>query len=367
MRPAPKRTLRRLPQLEPRKDALEKCVYCPKLCRSACPVSNAEPTETLTPWGKMSLAYFLATESVEMAPAFAKPAWACTGCGACKAQCDHENDVSATLLAARAGLRQAGVAPPEATTALARFEEHARELEAATARIAPRRSSRNKLLLGCGYARSLPDESADAIRVAEALLGPVELLDLCCGLPLLEAGDVTGFVRQREEIRRAVSGADRVVVLDPGCGGALRRGHAHAGEPLPVKVELLVEVAHASLPHFDRAPGPARAVRYHDPCKLGRGLGIYEEPRALLTRVLGVAPLEFPYARGGGACAGGGGLLPQTMPEVARGIASRRVDEHARAGGGEVVTACSSSLRMLRNAGAEASDLVTWLARGLGA
>lgn len=367
MRSASPRTLRRLPQLEPRKDALEKCVYCPKLCRSACPVSNAEPTETLTPWGKMSLAYFAATESVEMAPAFARPAWACTGCGACKSQCDHENDVAGTLLAARAGFRQAGVAPPEATSAIARFEEAARELQTATERIAPRRESRNKLLLGCGYARRLPDESAAALRVAEALLGPVELVDLCCGQPLLEAGDLTGFVRQREEIRRAVSGADRVVVLDPGCGGALRRGHTHAGEPLPVKVELLVEVAHASLPRFERAPGPLPKVRYHDPCKLGRGLGIYEEPRALLTRVLGAPPLEFPYARSGAACAGGGGLLPQTMPDIAREVASRRVEEHSRAGGGEVVTACSSSLRMLRRSGADASDLVTWLARGLGA
>ena len=54
------RPLRRLPTLGARKDTLEKCVFCPKLCRSACPVSNAEPRETLTPWGKMSTAYFAA-------------------------------------------------------------------------------------------------------------------------------------------------------------------------------------------------------------------------------------------------------------------------------------------------------------------
>ena len=51
------RPMRALPVLEPRRDALEKCVFCPKLCRSACPVSNAEPRETITPWGKMSMAW----------------------------------------------------------------------------------------------------------------------------------------------------------------------------------------------------------------------------------------------------------------------------------------------------------------------
>jgi hypothetical protein len=52
--------------LETRRDELEKCVFCPKLSRSACPGSNAEPRETLTRWGKMSMAYFLANGDVAM-------------------------------------------------------------------------------------------------------------------------------------------------------------------------------------------------------------------------------------------------------------------------------------------------------------
>src|SRR6185437_8610712 len=98
------RPMRALPLLEPRRDALEKCVFCPKLSRSACPVSNAEPRETLTPWGKMSMAYFAGNGSVPMEASYAAPAWACTGCFACRESCDHKNDVVGTLLVARAGL-----------------------------------------------------------------------------------------------------------------------------------------------------------------------------------------------------------------------------------------------------------------------
>jgi len=57
---------RRLPLLEARRAELELCAYCPKLCRAACPVSNAEPREVLIPWGKMTTAYFMARG---MAPA----------------------------------------------------------------------------------------------------------------------------------------------------------------------------------------------------------------------------------------------------------------------------------------------------------
>ena len=88
--------MHKLPLLEPARSKLETCVFCPKLCRSACPVSNAEPRETLTPWGKMSSAYFAARGDVPLDESFARPAWACTGCFACRGSCDHQNDVAGT-------------------------------------------------------------------------------------------------------------------------------------------------------------------------------------------------------------------------------------------------------------------------------
>lgn len=100
-----KPNLRQLPLLSPRADALEKCVYCPKLCRAACPVSNAEPSESLIPWGKMSAAYFMARGDVAITPESASVAWACTGCLACAERCNHKNPVAATLTDARADLR----------------------------------------------------------------------------------------------------------------------------------------------------------------------------------------------------------------------------------------------------------------------
>ena len=63
----------RLPMLAESKVALETCTYCPKLCRTVCPVSNAEPREALTPWGKMSSAYHLAPCPVLRVPSRAAP------------------------------------------------------------------------------------------------------------------------------------------------------------------------------------------------------------------------------------------------------------------------------------------------------
>ncbi len=364
------RSLHKLPLLAPRQTELETCVFCPKLCRSACPVSNAEPRETLTPWGKMATAYHLARADVEPDPSFVLPAWACTGCRACTRACDHGNDVTGTLLTARAALRAADMAPPSTTGVVAGFAAQVARADEGAGRVAARtglsEGGQVGLLVGCGYLRDAEDEACDAAFATLALTSAsVTLVGGCCGLPLLHAGDEQGFVDHLEQLASRAARFSRLVVLDAGCAQALRVEARTRGVQLPVLPELLVEIAARELARIEPLGSHSR-VRYHDPCQLGRGLGVYEAPRAVLTRLFGVAPSEFEKSREGAGCSGAGGLLPVTYPEVSRDIASERVRQHTDEGGGRIVTACASSLKAFRRAGADADDLVTWLARGLG-
>jgi Fe-S oxidoreductase len=385
--------MRVLPLLEPRRSELEKCVFCPKLCRSACPVSNAEPRETITPWGKMSLAWMTAHGDVRLDDSHGSPAWACTGCFGCRESCDHRNDVTGVLLDTRDALVRRGVAPEGAKRVLAGFASHDAQTRVASrdlaAHPAVRAESREALLVGCGYVRAFKPEARDAIGVAATLGGgPVSLVEGCCGLPLRLAGDAAGFARHARALADSLRGKTRVTVVDAGCALALRQRYPEAGVEIEPPVELLVERAAASLTAIDRVGAGAREdapVRWHDPCQLGRGLGVYDAPRAVLARVLGRAPDEFDDRRERATCSGAGGLLPSTMPDVARGIAGARWDAHEAAGGGRIVTACASSLLSLRRRASAAAasprrdaernahetesgvdDLLTWLARGLG-
>ncbi|HEY1696867.1 MAG TPA: (Fe-S)-binding protein [Polyangiaceae bacterium] len=399
------RAMRVLPVLEERRAELEKCVFCPKLCRSACPVSNADTRETVTPWGKMSLAWMTAHGDVPLDASHAAPSWACTGCMACRESCDHRNDVTGVLYDARDAEAQAAYAahsasgehahsviPAGARRALDGFSRHddatrrrARELAGSHPRV--RADARDALLVGCGYLRDAPREARDVVDAATALSGePVALVEGCCGLPLRMAGDKAGFAPHAESLARtlAAAGVDRITVADAGCALALRRHYAEAGVALAPRVELLVEQAAAALPRMTHVPHEAGPVRWHDPCQLGRGLGVYEAPRAVLGRILGRAPDEFHVhaRREHGVCSGAGGLLPVTMPEVAKDIAASRIASHEESGGGHVVTACASSLVALRKAAASAAsaaatrtsspsssvavdDLASWIARAL--
>jgi Fe-S oxidoreductase len=322
----------------------------------------------------MSMAYFAANESVEVAKPFAEPAWACTGCFGCREHCDHKNDVTGTLYRARDAFVRAGVAPEGAERVLRRFDERAAVLEqrSTALRELPEvdAHAETALLLGCAYARDEASAVArDAVRATSKLVaGPVALIDTCCGAPLLYAGDETRFVRQAEKLGRAIAGKKRVIVLDAGCASTMRIHHVDAGVKHPAPVEHFTELAAQELGKLGRAEGlfDGGPVRYHDPCQLGRGLGVYEAPRALLSRALGRAPDEFARTREDARCSGGGGILPVTMPETSDEMARMRLDEHDAEGGGTVVTACASSAKKFRKRGAKTVDIVTVVARALG-
>ena len=367
------RPMRALPVLEARREALEKCVFCPKLCRSACPVSNAEPRETITPWGKMSAAWMAANGDVPLQPAHAEPAWACTGCSHCRVACDHRNPVADVLYDARAALAREGLAPPGARRVIDRFAVHEAACDEACRTLANhprvRPDADDALLVGCTYARHLPEEALRAVDATTALTGgPVALVRHCCGLPLLLAGDRKGFARQVERFARAVDRAAGLFVVDAGCASTLRKHHRGASGEVAARARLLVELAAERLSDLATVGAGGAPVRWHDPCQLGRVLGVYDAPRAVLGRVLGRPPDELTDNRDHTICAGAGGLVPSTMPEVARTIATARLAAHERAGGGRIVTACASSLLLLRKVahddGVPVDDLVTWIARG---
>lgn len=354
------RERRALKLLDERRAELENCAFCPKLSRVACPVSNVEPSETLTPWGKMGSVYAVATGSVPASRSFAAPAWACTGCFACRELCEQRNSVAETLFEARAPFSAQGFDPPASARVRERFPVRQQELRARVTAARARDvghddAAETALLVGCEYALRLASEFDEALLAARALFGKFRLLAGCCGYPLVAAGDLQGARAAREQLRAEMAGASQLVAVDAGCAFTLRE----------LGASPFARAAHERLQ--ERAPrgraASAAAVRYHDPCLLGRGLGEYDRPRELITWLYGEPPAEFSRERKDGHCSGGGGLLPATRPANARAIARERVGEHQRLGGGTIVTACARSLRQFREAGADALDLVAVVRR----
>ncbi|HWZ88690.1 MAG TPA: (Fe-S)-binding protein [Polyangiaceae bacterium] len=351
-----------LPLLPSAQKALETCGYCPKLCRSTCPVSNQEAREALIPWGKMSSSWLVARGDLEADRDTAETSWGCSGCHACTSFCEHKNPVADTLYAARATYRDAGLAPSAVVESERRHGLRVGEAGNALSELSRepgvRPDARTALLVGCAYLRKARPEARAILRSVLALVGPVRLVPGCCGAPLLHAGDHAGFEAARARVVEATRGVHAFVVGDPGCALVLTDAR-----PL-----LFVQLVAAHADELAKIPGfgESEAVRFHDPCALGRGLSEYDAPRVVLGRALGRRVDEFDSQRERAECSGGGGLLPISMPETSAGIAERRLAAHDRLGGGVLVTACASSLRRFRAQGERAVDIATVVEQSLG-
>ncbi len=149
---------------------------------------------------------------------------------------------------------------------------------------------------------------------------------------------------------RIVSGSSRVV-------RALR-------EPLPSTLVVSAGVEHLSEFLAARVSAPEDTgaaegasfgpMAYHDPCSLGRRLGVYEEPRAVIKKITGTVPAEFFHSHAEAECCGDGGLLPETDPELAARLAAAQLARLPE-GVDTVVTACPGCKAQL--AGAAAGEI----------
>ena len=355
--------LQKLRLIETHRTSLEKCVFCPKLCRASCPVSNEEANETVTPWGKMSLVSFVSKGAVPLDEQYGAPSWACSGCYACKERCDHHNDVAQVLMDARAEMFAAGVAPKTAQNVA---NSRARRVEDLNHRVSGlgTRPAKTGVLIGCGYIQHAPEVARDAIAAVEAISGePIAAIGGCCGLDLYYAGDRAAFLDNAAHMLDALKRYSRVVVVDPGCARALSVEYQRMGLAVP-KIELFVDVALGSA-RLNRSVPTHERVRYHDPCQLGRGLNRFDEPRNLIARITGNRPEEFMRSREWAECSGGGGLLPLTRTRTSDAMSDARIREHRQLGGGRLVTGCAQSLRRFRKSGEAAVDLVSLVASAL--
>ena len=83
-----------------------------------------------------------------------------------------------------------------------------------------------------------------------------------------------------------------------------------------------------------------KKITYHDPCHLGRYMGIYEEPRKILKTIPGVELVEMKHNREKAICCGAGGGFKGGFPSDALKIADLRIKEALDTKAEVLITSC---------------------------
>jgi heterodisulfide reductase subunit D len=167
----------------------------------------------------------------------------------------------------------------------------------------------------------------------------------CCGYPLLGAGQMERcqeIIDHNIEVTLGKS-AKKVIFSCPSCYRMWHEYYPHDFEIYHATQYLLELISNNSIALKE----VSMVVTYHDPCDLGRGSRVFEEPREIIRSIPGVKLLEMERNREKCLCCGGGGNLEMMDARLSAEIARLKIEEVLATGAEAVVTSCQQCVRTM--------------------
>jgi len=319
-------------------DTIRSCRFC-FMCRHACPTFLATKYDSHTPRGFALLLSEVHEGLRDWTEDFVERFYQCSLCGLCREDCLFHWPEDELVRQARAEIAAAGRAP----SSIKHLSSLITQEGSPFGRLDPAAGvpasvpARGEVLYwpGCTARKNQPEIIRAVGHILDAIGSPWSRLDDegCCGMPFLDLG-------YPELAHHAISAlADRisavhpqiVVTSCPHCYRMLteripeeRRGSLSDVQVMHTSEFLVKAIATARL-RFRHSWAGSRIVGYHDPCQLGRKLGVYEAPRNVILAATGKPPVELIHNRAGAECCGGGGAMILTNHELVTRIATLRL------------------------------------------
>lgn len=168
---------------------------------------------------------------------------------------------------------------------------------------------------------------------------------ICCGRPLLLAGKTDAakevIAKNRELIK--ASGCTAIVLSCPICLKVMKEEYNLKGITLLHHTQFINDLITEGRLQVGKIN---ESMVYHDPCELGRGCNIYDEPRAVLKRIGELKPSSDCKTES--ICCGGSlGSLTLSYEDRAK-ITQSSVDKLTAFNPDKIVTACPLCLKTFK-------------------
>ena len=328
-----------------------KCTRCGR-CRAICPIHEELGWESTNARGRMLLARAIA-EGEKPSEAMKRSFYTCLTCSMCSATCPSGARPEEVVEAARKEMIREKCQPAYYTDILSNIRSHGNSLGDTGPRNAwvpeeLRLKGKADVVYWAGCLTSYRQQNTALanLRVLSRFGARVLEDEKCCGSPLMRlGGEPVTLEHNLEQIRK--SGAKTIVT---GCAGCFKT----LSELMP-DVEVL-HVTQFLARHIDELPLERLpyTVTYHDPCHLGRCMGVYEEPRTIIRRICELR--EMATSKKNARCCGGGGGVRRGYGDLARKVAKKRLSD-VPAGVDYIITACPMCHANLQDAGGKVLDI----------
>jgi len=153
-------------------------------------------------------------------------------------------------------------------------------------------------------------------------------LEKCCGSPALKAGYLEDFKKAAEENLKIFKehSVRKIITNCPACAMTFKIEYPKVvGKKWDIEVEHISKTINSKV-KSQNSKLKNEKVAFHDPCHLGRGLGIYKEPREIIKK-LGYEISEMELSKNESFCCGAGGGVKSNEPELANKIGKDRIEQ----------------------------------------
>lgn len=369
-----------------------------KFCREVCPVMQVTRNESWTPTAFHANVVAMERGELEIAD-IAADYVNCTQCGACELRCPNtlftgdfyrfRTRTVDVVKAVRALAVESGIHQPQWQLWNERTDECTHEPVLGETPVSQEHvrdwadglnipvGGETVMFVDCEaafYRTAVPRAVAQILQQAGVEFGLMGE-QWCCGGPAAEMGydeQARRFARHNLDNWRA-TGTKRVLVLDPHDWIAFTEDYPkYFGDEFDIEMVLVVELFAELIRDGALTPSipQERTITYHDPCRLNKRKGIWQEPREILRAIPGLTFNDVDRVTQWSYCSGGGGGLPVEKPELTAAISARRLDQAADLQVDTLVSACPWSERPLSAAGDDRDidviDIHELLAQSLG-
>ncbi|MHA2051924.1 MAG: (Fe-S)-binding protein, partial [Promethearchaeota archaeon] len=173
--------------------------------------------------------------------------------------------------------------------------------------------------------------------------------EVCCGSVGMRTGDRKSFGEVAEENAKLFKkrGIKRIVTSCAGCYRTFKKDYGESLEGIEIlhSIEFLNNIIAEKNINLKTL---GITTTYHDPCHLGRHMGVYEAPREILSKIS--TQTEMKTNRVGSMCCGAGGGVKKGFPELSMDMAKNRVKEAEETGAEYLVSTCPFCYRNLDDA-----------------
>ncbi|MFX1309073.1 MAG: (Fe-S)-binding protein [Promethearchaeota archaeon] len=363
-------------ELEYYKDIVYQCGKC-GTCRTAfhengwprvCPSGEFGKFEAYYLGGKNLLTWAVLSNQLKWTENLANIFYQCSVCLACTQQCqipEIHYYAGEWLMAMREKAVQKGLGPmPEqkkysehvASEYNPYMEKHENRRNWIPSNIKQSPDSKLAYFVGCTTSYREQNIAINTAEILNSLQVDFKILkdEHCCGSPVY----MTGQTEEAKQIAKTNvrifkdEGIEKIITSCAGCYRMLKDTYSKKFE-----LDHGIEILH--LPEFILEKLNNNEVRfnnnlnmkitYHDPCHIGRHMGIYEPPREVLNNIPGIELIEMARTKQNAWCCGSGGGVRSAFKDLSSFAANERIEEAKETTAEALVSCCPFCLNQFKS------------------